>query len=540
MSNIVVLQARISSSRLPAKVLLPINDLPMIVLATKRAGNRGRDILVAISDTESDDVLASVLSAHGIRFFRGSLKDTLSRFIKALASYDEQTIVFRLTGDNIFPDGLLLDEVESDFTERNLKYLCTSGEKTGLPYGTSVEVMRLATLRQANIESTNNFDKEHVTPHIIRTFGKEQFLKYSHLEKGNLRCTVDTCDDYINICNVFSTVQDPINEPFLNLIDKLGELKNSAVSKRALTDFVVGSCQLGLDYGISNNTGKPKFDVSEKLIKKAIENGVSYIDTASAYEESEAVIGRSLSGGWDSRVNIVTKLAPLSGTLDESCSGEACAKAEASVYKSCLSLGINKLDVLLVHRVEDIFNWNRDVWNTLLQLKNNGYIDKLGASVQSRYELLKIINLPDVSHIQLPFNILDYRWSDCSKEIYKTKSSKSLIIHARSAFLQGLLLSDNKQHWSKANCDDPQEILTWLSSTAKSLKRVSIKDLCLSYVRSQPWVDAVVVGMETEEQLMSNIDLFSMPKMSSDDITFVNNSRPVVSPNLLNPASWKV
>jgi spore coat polysaccharide biosynthesis protein SpsF (cytidylyltransferase family) len=112
---LVIIQARTNSSRLPGKVLLPIAGLPLVVLAARRAANAGANVIVATSDEPSDDVLAKVLADAGIQCFRGSLENTLDRMVGALAGYDDDILVFRLTADNVFPDGTLLKEMEEDF-----------------------------------------------------------------------------------------------------------------------------------------------------------------------------------------------------------------------------------------------------------------------------------------------------------------------------------------------------------------------------------------------------------------------------------------
>ena len=109
MNSVAVLQARTNSSRLPGKVLLPIKGIPLAVLAAKRAANTGRNVIIATSLESSDDGLAALIQSNGLRCFRGSLKNTLDRFVSALSVYDDQDIVFRLTADNVFPDGALLD-----------------------------------------------------------------------------------------------------------------------------------------------------------------------------------------------------------------------------------------------------------------------------------------------------------------------------------------------------------------------------------------------------------------------------------------------
>ena len=158
MSYVAVLQARTNSSRLPGKVLLPIKGVPLVVLAARRAANKGIDVVVATSKEESDDALVRVLQEYGISFYRGSLNNTLERIVGALSGFDDETRVFRLTADNVVPDGQLLEEIAKDFENRKLDYICGNGVESGLPYGVSAELTYLKHLREAAISTQDKDD----------------------------------------------------------------------------------------------------------------------------------------------------------------------------------------------------------------------------------------------------------------------------------------------------------------------------------------------------------------------------------------------
>jgi len=223
MKTIYVIQARTNSTRLPAKVLLPINNLPIAVLSAKRASNLGIETLVLTSKEKTDDYLCSVLESYGISHYRGSLNNTLDRFVTALEGYDGSTVVVRLTADNVLPDGLFISEVVNEFIESDLKYLSTTGDSNGLPYGMSAEVMYLSSLREANLNTKDSFDCEHVTPYIRRKHGENTYSKLSSLNSTGLRCTIDTIDDYLYMTNILLNVNDVINENAMNIINIMGE-----------------------------------------------------------------------------------------------------------------------------------------------------------------------------------------------------------------------------------------------------------------------------------------------------------------------------
>ncbi len=539
MKSVVVLQARTNSSRLPGKVLLPIKDIPLVVLASKRAANTGREVVVATSQEVTDDALAELVTRNGFRCFRGSLDNTLERVVTALEGYDDDTLVFRLTADNVFPDGLLLDEIEADFIQRNLEYLCCNGEKSGLPYGVSAELTRLRHLRKANVSTRCKHDQEHVTPYIRRMFGDVYFEKYKNLDQGHYRSTVDCFDDYSAIQKVFSNVDDPINESIFDLIKYLSTTIYQPSQAKPATKLVLGTAQLGLNYGISNLNGKPDQNSSEGIIKTAIAEGVSYIDTARAYGDSESVIGRALKNGWSGRARIITKLSPLTDCPLNATPEVAAAFVDASVYQSCTSLCIQTIDVLMLHRASHITDWHSGVWNRLLEHKSNGTIKGLGASVQSPDELEAILDVPQIEFVQMPFNLLDWRWEYLENKIRSRKESGNLSIHVRSSLLQGLLPSENNKHWLTANVTQPAQVIDWLAQQCHITKSASVVELCLRFANSIEWIDGVVIGMESLSQLAENVKILCKSALTEQELSCILASRPKLEENTLNPALWK-
>jgi len=511
----------------------------MAVLAALRAGNSGRKVIVATSVEASDDALATEVARHGLQCHRGSLRNALQRVINALQEYADDTIVIRLTADNVFPDGRLLDEMERDFLDRDLSYLSSNALRSGLPYGVSAEVMRLSHLRDAYLSTSDEYDLEHVTPCLIRRFGVETFDRYSHLEKGQCRCTVDSLDDYLRIQRVFAKIVDPVGVPALTLVDRLAALADAPRAARPVRDLVFGGAQLGLRYGIANSSGQPSCEEAELLIKTAVANGVAVIDTARAYGTSEEVIGGVAAQGWEDRFRVITKLAPLEHCPYSSDPETVSALVDASVFRSCAALRRQSLDVLMLHRGAHLDAWGGRVWARLLQLKELGVINGLGVSVQTPMELVSAISRPEVGHIQLPFNILDRRWRAVVPDIERIKSTRSVVVHVRSALLQGLLPSSDADHWRRANVANYPEVLEWLRSMVSSCRRENVADLCIAYVRSQPWVDGVVVGMEHIEQLHENVRYFGSSKLTTLDLQTVNQGGPTMSEETLDPASWQ-
>ena len=537
--SIIVIQARTSSSRLPCKVILPIKGIPLAVLVAQRAANTDRKVIVVTSEEKNDNILVRELEKWNVPYYRGSLNDVLGRIVEGLSSYNDDTVVFRLTADNVFPDGKLIDELEQSFHENGSTYLSCSGELSGLPYGVSVEVLKLADLREADKNTKSAYDREHVTPYIIRKRGFNNFTKYQNHRLSVYRCTIDNFDDYQTVSNVFENFDDPINAQLFDLINRLKIESPQVTVSWPVHKLVLGTAQLGMTYGINNHEGQPNIKDSENIIKLAISNGIEYLDTARDYGDSEKVIGNAVKGGWASRVNIITKLSALSACPINADRIVVNEFVDKSIYESLFYLEQKQIDILLLHRFEHLRYWNNSVWERLTYHKQQLRIKSLGVSIQSPEELIEALKIKSIEYIQLPFNILDDRWNIAVNEILTEKKARNLTIHVRSIYLQGLLLSNKSENWYKAGVANCNTIIDWLDNLVHTFDRKSVADLCVAYVNSIEWIDGIVIGMETVEQFKENLELITNSKLDVRQITQIESSRPEVPDSLLNPAKWK-
>lgn len=540
MRPVILLQARTNSSRLPGKVLLPIEGLPVVVLAALRAASTGHRVMVVTSQENSDDELSDVLDSHNVECFRGDLNNTLKRFVDALEGEPDDQIVVRLTGDNVVPDGTLIDEVLEDFRNRNLKYLCCGGEGSGLPYGVSLEVMFAGDLRGALRESKLLSDLEHVTPPIISKYGRVSFKRHIGYAMASYRCTIDTLDDYLRVCRMFKDSDNPVALSLDSLLKKLREISELTVVGKPCPRLVLGTAQLGFPYGIVNVVGKPDYDQARNIVHTAISNGVIYLDTARAYKDSEAILGRALSEGWSSRASVVTKLSPLSECVENTATDTVKLYVERSFYQSCQALNTNYLDVMLLHRADHLWSWGGAVIESLSVFKDNGQLGRVGVSIQSPDEALRVLDCADVEFLQLPFNILDGRWAQVVKRICDIKRSRPLTVHVRSVLLQGLLTSSDSELWQRANCYESLKVIEWLTDKANTLTNGNVPELCIRFVASLDWVDGVVLGVETLEQLTENLTILDCPLWGTEVISSIVKDRPKLSSDTLNPSKWSV
>ncbi|GMN90418.1 hypothetical protein fsci_19060 [Francisella sciaenopsi] len=191
-----IIQARLNSSRLPAKIMLDLGGKTLVerVFETVSKSKKIEHVVVATSNDITDDIVGKKLSSVGIEVFRGSLTNVLNRFYILAKKYKAKNIV-RVTADNPLMDANLIDELIAIYEENECDYSMFSGAV----YGLSAEVFSFAALEEAEKNARNDFDREHVTPYI-----KEKGNIYIEpIEKKyhnpDLRATIDTLDDYISM-----------------------------------------------------------------------------------------------------------------------------------------------------------------------------------------------------------------------------------------------------------------------------------------------------------------------------------------------------
>jgi len=196
-TSVAIIQARMSSTRLPGKVLLDIAGQPMlrrVVERTQRAKFVDQ-VIVATSEDLSDNPVSEYCSLHGIACFRGSRDDVLDRFYQTALNYPADVIV-RITADCPLIDPDVIDRVVGRFLEGGLDYV-TNRLRYTYPDGLDVEAFSFAALERAWREADRHAEREHVTPYL-RESGKFQTANVEceiDLSPRDLRWTVDTASD---------------------------------------------------------------------------------------------------------------------------------------------------------------------------------------------------------------------------------------------------------------------------------------------------------------------------------------------------------
>jgi spore coat polysaccharide biosynthesis protein SpsF len=540
----VILQARTTSSRLPAKSLLPVGGIPLAVLCARRLKRTGADVVLATSDRSADDLLASTAAAAGVAVFRGSLADVLSRFVACARDLADDDVLVRMTADNPVPDADFIDDLLDAFIAQNVVYLGSRWPEDGLPYGLGGEVFTVGALRRAQ-ERATPYESEHVTPRLAagQSVG---VLTGSDLgidsDKASLRCTIDSLDDYLAMARVFAQTGDPVQTDWRSIVQALADGTRNAVTyctasgERRTARIAVGTAQFGMDYGIANQTGCPSDDDIEAIIRIAAAAGATYLDTARAYGEAERRLGQLFQSGRLPGMGVVSKVAPLT-SLPRTASASAVASAvDASVFRSCHALRRHRIDVMMMHRFADTLRWKGAALGRLSELRNDDVVGDIGVSVYTPAEAIQCLADERVGHLQIPFNLLDARWLS-ERFQAALRQRPSVTIHARSVFLQGLLI--NEPYIWPGWFQRSEEFVDTIRQLCVQLGRRSPVDLCMAYVRAWPWVSTLVLGAELPSQMEELATLATNDPLSLREAAIVRDAFRAVPARLLNPASWQ-
>ncbi len=203
-----VLQARMSSSRLPGKVLRPLLGQPMILRQIERLRRCRRldRIVVATGDHPSDDILAATLAGAGLDLVRGPLEDVLGRFLKVIETLGLTGDMVRLTADCPLADPDVIDACIDLRREGGFDY-ASNGQVRTWPRGLDVEAFTVEALQRAGAEAVSDYDREHVTPWLYRPgspFRRGDLVQAR--DDSALRWTVDLPEDFAFVERVYAAL----------------------------------------------------------------------------------------------------------------------------------------------------------------------------------------------------------------------------------------------------------------------------------------------------------------------------------------------
>ena len=230
------MQARLNSSRLPGKILLPIKNEPVLLFLLKRIQESvDFPLIVATSTSAGDDELCDLLQENGITYFRGSELNVLERFIGA-AEAIEVTDIIRVCSDNPFLDMQYLEKLirvwKEDSSADYISYAINGAPVILTHLGVFAEIVKLDALKRVQeLFPENALFKEHVTNGIYKN---EEMFRVRLLEIApelgdttNVRLTMDTADDYERIAFISRACQEYSIASILQFLRQHPELKES-------------------------------------------------------------------------------------------------------------------------------------------------------------------------------------------------------------------------------------------------------------------------------------------------------------------------
>jgi aryl-alcohol dehydrogenase-like predicted oxidoreductase len=283
--------------------------------------------------------------------------------------------------------------------------------------------------------------------------------------------------------------------------------------------LALGTAQFGLKYGIANRSGQVAVSEVARIISRAGEVGLDTLDTAIAYGDAENRLGTVNLAEW----KVVTKLPPIPAFAS------VASWVRTQVSESIARLKVPSLYGLMLHQPRALLSTQGTVlFDVLEELRRAGFVEKIGISAYQPEEIFAVLDRFDIGIVQAPFNVFDRRVQESG--CLAVLARQGIEFHARSVFLQGLLLMDTY--------DRPSQFARWAGLWAQWhswLSETNTKPLnaTLGFVASDARVGRMVVGVDNLVQLNQVIQAVNSPvtinfptELASDD------------PALINPSKW--
>ena len=220
----IIIQARLSSTRLPNKVLLPLCGKSVLEIMLDRLSHYHQDIIIATTDSGDEQPIIDIANRYNIRYYQGSTTNVLERFVKALEHFGSKSgdTVVRLTSDCPLIDSKILRDVIDYYDANDYDYVNNTLIKK-FPRGFDCEVFGYNALLQAHQNGTSEYEREHVTTYIYNTH-KEEFeigCFEGAEDNSHYRLTLDEKDDYTAIKEIYKLFNCSINFHYDELIEVL-------------------------------------------------------------------------------------------------------------------------------------------------------------------------------------------------------------------------------------------------------------------------------------------------------------------------------
>lgn len=286
--------------------------------------------------------------------------------------------------------------------------------------------------------------------------------------------------------------------------------------------LALGTVQFGLHYGVANSSGLTPVEDVVSILDAARQAGIDTLDTAAAYGESEQVLGQVGVSGW----KVVSKVPPIPGDAED---GRAWVLRH--VRHSLDILKVAHLDGLLLHRASDLLGPHRvGILSGLREAREQSLVGKIGYSIYDPQSLQALISVLPPDLVQAPFSVLDQRLAGSGWLARLVDSGVE--VHARSVFLQGLLLMEAGRR--PAYFDRWHALWTRWDSLVEA-HGGSALSVCLGFVAAQAGLSRIVVGVEHPGQLQQLLAAWRHATPVG-----MANEMACEDPNLVEPVNWAI
>lgn len=232
LTTIAVIQARTGSTRLPGKVMYPLDGCPVLEHVVRRTAHAERvdTVVVATSTEDPDDVIAEYAPRFGAELVRGSESNVLSRFETVVDEYAPD-IILRVTGDCPLIEPRIIDSVAASVMQGSADYATNVLQRT-FPRGLDVEAFSAESFRKVISAATTQKEREHVTPYyrehpdefdLVNIRSNDVFQDERYINRTDLRLTLDEPDDYRLLEQIYRTIEFDEILPIWDAIDLVDE-----------------------------------------------------------------------------------------------------------------------------------------------------------------------------------------------------------------------------------------------------------------------------------------------------------------------------
>lgn len=290
--------------------------------------------------------------------------------------------------------------------------------------------------------------------------------------------------------------------------------------------LALGTVQFGMDYGITNSEGKTSIQEIENILRFANEQGIVLLDTAPSYGDSEKVLGGNFLNDFD----IITKTPYIKNEVIGKSDIE---KIEKVLYQSLENLKVDSLYGLFVHQTKDMYKeGSNKLYEKMLDFKERGIVQKVGVSIYEKSEITDLFNQYKWDMVQIPTNVLDQRL--IKDGTLSELSDKGIEIHARSIFLQGILLTDSFKLNSRF-----KSINNYLTQYYSELQLNGMTKIegALNYINEISEIDYAVIGVNNLLQLKEILVAYKRIK-NEKSLRIGYSNYAVDNEFIIDPRKW--